>query len=376
MATRKRPRKRPRLASPVTVPGAPPGVLAVDPRAARPVIRVIAYGPEEFVEQQVDDASCLEGWLGKWPVTWVNVDGLGDTETLTQIRDLFGLHRLALEDVTSLQQRPKVEEYGDVLFIVARMLSLGEFLDNEQCSLFLGKGFVLTFQEKSGDCFDAVRERIRTRRGRVRSVGADYLAYALLDALIDAYFPVVEVLGERLDGLEDHILASTGVDTASDLHSLKRILRQVRRATWPLREAFSSMLREPSPLMSDDTRVYLRDSYDHCMHALDLVEMYRELSSDLMSLHMTTVSNRMNDTMRVLTVIATIFIPLSFVAGVYGMNFERMPELKWAWGYPACLAIMVGAACAMLLCFWRKGWLGSPGENGSEEESTTHDRPN
>jgi magnesium transporter len=347
-------------------PGTPPGTLIVDPEALHPVIRVMAYGPEGFVEQEVPDPRRVRDFLGKWPVIWVNVEGLGSVETIQTLGEIFDLHSLALEDVLDVHQRPKVEEYDQYLFVVARMPMSGERLDTEQFSLFLGPHFVLTFDERPGDCLEPVRERLRHKRGRLRDANADYLAYALLDAIVDSYFPLLEDYGERLETLEDEVITRPTHDIVSRVHKVKRDLLTLRRAIWPQREAINSLFRDVTPLVTDETRVYLRDCYDHTVQVLDLVETYRELGADLMDVYLSNVSNRINEVMRVLTVIAVIFIPLTFIAGVYGMNFNpdrspwNMPELNWYWGYPFSLTLMAVVAVGQLVFFWRRGWLGAP----------------
>jgi len=334
-----------------------PGTLVVDPNAPRPVIRAIAYGPEEFAEEELDKLEAIGGLLEKWPVTWVNVDGLGDAEVIQKLGEIFGLHGLAMEDVLDVHQRPKVEQYEGFQFIVLRMPWPGRPLETEQVSVFLGKNFVVTFQERTGDCLDPVRDRIRRNKGRIRQVGPDYLAYSLLDAIVDGYYPVLETYGEQVEALEDEIISRAGAETISDIHQLKRDLLTLRRAVWPLREAINSLLRDTSPLMTAETLIYLRDCYDHSVQILDMVETYRELSSGLMDVYLSSVSNRMNEVMKVLTIIATIFIPLTFVAGVYGMNFPDMPELKWPWSYAVIWAVMLTIAGSMLVYFRRKRWL-------------------
>ena len=361
--------------------GEVPGTLKVDPNAPQPIIHVIAYGPDEAIERDIGDVHEIRQLIGRLPVLWVNVDGLGNAETIGTLGELFSLHKLALEDAVSVHQRAKVEPFGDQLFMVARMLSTTEELDTEQLSMFLGKGFVLTFQETHGDYFDPVRDRIRNKKGRIRGVGADYLAYALLDAIVDSYFPIVERYGETMETLEEVVFAQPGTDTATRLHKAKRDLILLRRAIWPLREALTSLFRDEFPLISADTRVYLRDCYDHAIQVMELVDGQRENAADLMNLYLTCVSNRMNEVMKVLTVIATIFIPLTFVAGIYGMNFDpdkspwNMPELKWAWGYPACLTVMGIVTIGMLAFFRRKGWLGSSG-SGKKTQPPNPDLPN
>ncbi|MEW6297764.1 MAG: magnesium/cobalt transporter CorA [Thermodesulfobacteriota bacterium] len=350
-----------------TPPGAPPGTLVVDPTAPPPVVRVIAYGPHEVVEQEVTDPGRIRDFLGRWPVTWVNVEGLGDAGTVRALGELFGLHPLALEDVIHVHQRAKVEQYDAYHFIVARMVRLDESVGSEQLSLFLGHNFVLTFQEGyPGDCLEAVRTRLRKGQGQIRGAGADYLAYALLDAVVDCYFPVLEEYGERLEQLEAELIARPGAEAVSRLHTIKRDLLALRRALWPQREAFNTLLRDDAPLITHETRLHLRDCYDHTVQLIDLVETYRELSADLMDVYLSSVGNRTNEIMRVLTVIATVFMPLTFIAGVYGMNFNpaaspwNMPELNWYWGYPFSLTLMAGVAFAQLVFFWRRGWLGAP----------------
>lgn len=348
-------------------PGAPPGTLISDPDAPQPLIYIVAYGPQEVREQEVADPQRVHDFLGKWPVTWVNVEGLGDAKTISELGELFGLHKLALEDVINAHQRAKIEQYADHHFIVTRMAMLHERLDTEQLSVFLGENFVLSFQEGlPGDCLDPVRERIRKRLGHIRDAGADYLAYALLDAVVDGFFPVLEEYGERLEALEDKIITQPDQDTVAQVHALKRDLLTLRRAIWPQRETFNTLIREPIPLITDETRLHLRDCYDHAVQLIDLVESYRELASDLTDVYLSSVSNRTNEIMRVLTVITTIFIPLTFIAGIYGMNFNpdasswNMPELNWYWGYPSSLAVMAVVAIAELIFFGRKGWIRLP----------------
>jgi magnesium transporter len=348
-----------------SAPGAPPGTLLPDPKAPPPVIRVIAYGPDTFTEQAVESPVLVRPFLQAWPVTWVNVEGLGDATVIRQLGDLFGLHQLALEDVINVHQRAKVEQYGDHHFIVTRMVRLGARLETEQVSLFLGRNFVLTFQEGlPGDCLEPVRDRLRQGHGRIREAGADYLAYALLDAVIDSYFPVLEAYGERLETLEEELITRPVPGIIPPIHDVKRDLLALRRAIWPQREALNVLLRDELPLITPETRLHLRDCYDHTVQLIDLMETYRELSSDLMEMYLSSVSNRTSEIMRVLTIIATIFIPLTFLAGIYGMNFDpdvspwNMPELKWYWGYPFALAVMALVALTQLVFFRRRGWLG------------------
>lgn len=358
-----------------TPPGAPPGTLVADPESPRPTIQVVAYGPDEMVERGINQLHQLHDFLDKWPVVWIEVEGLGDAETIRALGELLGLHGLALEDVLNTHQRPKIEQYPGYYFIVSQMVTLGEQVETEQLSLFLGKNFVLTFQEgKPGDSLGSIRERLRQPRSRIRDSGLDYLAYALLDAVVDGYFPVLEQYGELLENLENEIVSRPSGDMVTRIHGIRRNLLILRRAIWPQREIFNALLREETPLVTSETRLHLRDCYDHTAQLIDLIETYRELGADLTDVYLSSVSNRTNEIMRVLTVIATIFIPLTFIAGVYGMNFNpeasfwNMPELNWPWGYPLVLALMIAVAVAQLIFFHRRGWLGSPKLMAREEE--------
>ena len=346
-----------------TQPGASPGTIVVDPQSPKPIITVIAYSPDGMIEEQIADIDQIPECLRKWPITWINVDGLGDAETIRRIGEIFNLHRLALEDVVNVHQRAKVEQYGAHLFIVARMVAWSDRLETEQLSIFLGQKWVLTFQERpGGDSFDPVRARLRESRGRIRDVGADYLAYALLDAVVDAYFPVLEQYGEALEDTEQDVLRGSAQEIIQRIHSIKHDLLILRRAIWPMREAVHTLVRDPHPVIHDETRIYLRDCYDHTIQLIDLLETYRELGSDLRDLYLSSASNRMNEIMKVLTVISTIFIPLNFIAGVYGMNFNteypwNMPELNWRFGYLYALSLMLTVTAGLIYFFWQKGWL-------------------
>ena len=348
-----------------TEPGAPPGTLVPDPAAPRPEIQVLAYGPEGYEERRLDNLQDVPALLEKWPVTWVNVDGVGDAALVAELGRLFKLHRLALEDVIHVHQRAKAEPYGDHYFVVARMPLPQEPWETEQISFFFGDKFVLTFQERpGGDCLDAVRVRIRTGWGRARATRSDYLVYALIDTIVDHYFPLIEECGERLDDLEGDVSDGVVPGLMARVHTVKRHLLAVRRIIWPLRDAVNALLRDPTPLIADETRLYLRDVHDHTIQILDLVESYRDISSGITEVYLSSVSQRTNEIMKVLTIISTIFIPLTFLVGVYGMNFDfsasplNMPELHSYWGYPLVWLVMVLVAVVMLVFFHRRGWLG------------------
>jgi magnesium transporter len=352
-----RPRRRSR-------PGAPPGTLVADPDARGPEINVMLYGPDALDEVRGCPPSDLAALKGRAEVLWIDVTGLGDIAVIAQIGRAFGLHSLSLEDVVDVHQRPKTEHFDDHVFVLARMLAADGRAQTEQLSMFLGQNYVLTFQERPGDCFEPIRERIRQAKGRIRQMGADYLAYAVIDAVIDRYFPVIESLGEVIEHLEEEVIASPSPGQIDRLHQVKRDLLNLRRAIWPTREMVNALTRDDSRFVGATTRVFLRDCYDHAIQLMDIVETDREITSSLLDVYLSSMSARLNEIMKVLTIIATIFIPLGFVAGLYGMNFDRtasawnMPELGWRFGYPASLAVMVAIAAGLLFYFRRKGWVG------------------
>jgi len=359
-----RPRREPHIKR-RTPPGAPPGTLVVDPTAHGSSMSVIGYGEEKIIEDRHASIEDIQAIRGTLPVLWINVEGLADIDLIQQLGKLLELHDLALEDVINLHQRAKVEDYEDHAFIVTRMAIPGARIESEQVSIFVGEDYVLTFQERPGDCFDPVRERLRRGSSRIRRMGIDYLVYALIDAVIDAYFPVLEQYGERLEILEDAVVSHPEPELIEQMHILKRDLLNLRRAIWPHREMINALVRGEMAVMSDQTRVYLRDCYDHAVQLMDLVETYREIASGLIDAYLSSMSTRLNDIMKVLTIIATVFIPLSFIASLYGMNFDRaasrwnMPELGWTFGYPLALLLMILVAGALLLYFRRNRWIGT-----------------
>ncbi len=379
MATHHRGRRRKHRPT-AHAPGMSPGTIVADPTSPRPVIDVLAYGPDGFVEQAITDPKALPALQSRWPVMWVNVAGLGDATTIEELGQVFHLHRLALEDVTSTAQRPKIETYQSGYFIVARMLDVNPEWDNEQISLFVGDGFVLMFQERPGDCFEPVRDRIRQGRGRIRQMGADYLAYALLDATIDRYFPVMDELEDRLDRLEESILAQADKTAGARIYQIKQEAIGMRRLVAPLKEAIYQLLRDDNPLLSDETRTHLRDCHDHVSTIIDRVESFRENALGLMDVYHASFTSRLNEIMTVLTIIATIFIPLSFIASIYGMNFSpdagplNMPELRWRYGYLFALGLMAAVTLGLLGYFWASGWIGSHKRPASTAEKTKENR--
>jgi magnesium transporter len=338
--------------------GAAPGAVAdIPPDAPLPKITYMHYGPDFFEQGTLDSWKKLAELKSSPRTVWIDVDGLGSADALKRLGETFQLHPLAMEDVVHVHQRAKVEDYANHLFIVARMASYEDQLNTEQMSLFLGSSFVITFQEgRPGDCFEPVRQRLRSAHGGLRHLGSDYLAYALLDAVIDGYFPIVESYGDRLNALDERLSDLEDHVPLGDIHQIRSELLLLRRALWPHREAVLHLLRENYPLVKAETRVYLRDCYDHTLQIIDVVETYREMCSDLRDFHLSTSSHRANEIMKVLTIISTIFIPLSFIAGVYGMNFRYMPELNWRFGYLYALLLMGGAAAGLVWFIWRRGW--------------------
>jgi magnesium transporter len=359
--SRRRLRRAPRVRR-ASQPGAVPGTVKPAADAHHSVVRLITYGPEQYQEQLVADLGSLRDRVGNAPVTWINVEGVGDAATIEQLGEVFDLHPLALEDVVNVHQRAKVEDYLQHLFIVARAASHKENLESEQISLFLGRGFVLTFQERSDDSLEPVRERLRQGRGRIRVTGADYLAYSLLDAIIDGYFPIIDDSGDRLEALDQKIGQPHSARAMEELHVLRGDLMVLRRGIRPLRDALVKLMPDPTSLITEETQFHLRDCYDHTIQLIDLLDTYRDMCADLRDFYVSANSARMNEVVKVLTIISTIFIPLSFIASVYGMNFNtampgNMPELNWPYGYVLTLAVMGAVGAGLLAFIWRKGWL-------------------
>jgi magnesium transporter len=295
---------------------------------------------------------------------WINVNGIHQVSNLENLGDCYHLHPLVLEDILNPEQRPKLEDYGDYLFLILKMLHLKgkpEGLFTEQVSIILGENFVISFQENDQDIFDPVRQRLKLGKGRLRGEGADYLAYTLLDLVVDHYFVILERLGEIIEDLEDKLVANPTPDTLNRIHRLKRDMIVLRKSVWPLREVVSQLERRESPLVRDSTNLYLKDLYDHVIQVIDNIETFRDILAGMLDIYLSSLSNRLNEVMKVLTMIATIFIPLTFIAGVYGMNFKHMPELDWTWGYYSTLAVMALVSLGMILYFRKKGWLGRKG---------------
>jgi len=342
-------------------PGVSPGTLRIAEDATPPSIRLIDYSVDHAVTHELATPEECIPFLDSDSISWIDVQGLGNEAVLQRLGKVFGLHPLLLEDVVNVPQRPKVEQYPDQLLIIARMVLAQESgFTAEQVGLIVGKNYLLTVQEEPNmDCFDRVRKRINSHQP-LRKQGADYLACALFDAIIDGFYPVLESYGERLEALEDQVVISPTRQTLQEIHDVRRELLLLRRAIWPQRDALNILIRDGQ--QESEVRFYLRDVYDHTVEIIDMVETYRELAAGLMDVYLSSVSNRMNEVMKFLTIISTIFIPLTFIVGIYGMNFNvdkspyNMPELNWYWGYPLVMLLMLGIAGVLILYFWRKGW--------------------
>jgi magnesium transporter len=323
-------------------------------------ITVMDYDQDKFVEKQTETvAECLP-FRDTSTITWINVDGVHEPEVIQHLGECYGIHPLILEDIMTTSQRPKLEDMGDYLFLVVRMMTNHRGPDEEkfeQVSLVVGSNFVLSFQEDVGDVFNPVRDRIRKGKGRMRSQGPDYLAYALLDAVVDGYYGELERVGEEIEVLEDEILKDPKPATLQHVHRLKRDMIFLRKSIWPLREVIGRLERRESPLIKESTALFLKDVYDHAIQVIDTVETFRDMLSGMLDTYLSSASHRMNEIMKVLTIIATIFIPLTFIVGIYGMNFKFMPELGWRWGYLGIWGLIAVVAVIMLFYFKRKKWL-------------------
>ncbi len=354
--------------------GRPPGVLVQDPSARPTEVSVIAYRKNELTETSWKNEKQVNTLRNEYPVLWVNVSGLKDHEILTNIAKYFGLHPLALEDIANTHQRPKLDEYGQDVLWVARLPRLvkrgpaGSNLPGDveflQVAVYLGDGFVLTFSEEPNEVHEIIRDRLRNAGGRIRESEADYLAYAVMDVVVDQYYPVLDALSEEIEAMEEMVVSGPQKSAVKEIYSAKRKLMALRRSIWPLRDVFGRLLTVGGSRFKDETKVYLRDVADHVLWVINMLEFYRELGSGLLEVYLSSNGNRMNEIMKILTMIATVFLPLTFIAGIYGMNFKgdispyNMPELDWYFGYPLALGLMAAVAVAFTVFFKRKGWLG------------------
>ncbi len=342
--------------------GLSPGTVVYigEEKTAEVKISVIDYNENEFIKREQVKAEDCFPFKEKDSITWINVDGVHNTDIIEKIGEYFDLHPLVMEDIGNTTQRPKVEDFEDYIFVVLKMLyfdELGEEIEVEQVSLILGKNFVISFQEKEGDVFDSVRDRIEKGKGRIRKMGSDYLLYSLIDAVVDNYFSVLEKMGNRIEELEEDIVERTEPESLHNIHKSKKDMILLRRSVWPLRELVNSLAREKTSLISASVIIYFRDVYDHTIQVIDTVENFRDMLSGLHDTYLSSLSNKMNEIMKVLTMFASIFIPLTFIAGIYGMNFNFMPELNWRWGYFTVWGVILFVGGAMLFYFKRKKWL-------------------
>lgn len=343
--------------------GARPGTLVIPETSPTPRVRMIRFGATEVQDASFDSGETdgLAQALDENFVTWIDVQGFGDRELLKHFGETFGLHPLLLEDIVNMPQRPKAEAYGDQLLIIVRMvhpLSSGKVI-LEQVSVIVGKTYVLTFQEHYGDVFDPVRKRINDETSMVRKHGPDFLAYALIDTVIDGYYPVLEEIGDHLEDLETDVVSNPSPQLLSRLNQFKNQLVNMRRGIWPQREAIGQLARGDEGAISKEVRLHLRDTYDHCVQITEVTEMYREMVTGLMGVYLSAIANRTNEVMKILTITATLFIPLTFMAGIYGMNFDHMPELHNKWGYPIFWCVMIVVTAFMMIFFYRRGWIGN-----------------
>lgn len=329
-------------------------------------ITIFDYDEKNVIEKEVRDVEECIPFRDKQTVTWINVDGIHRIDILEKLASCYQIHHLVLEDILNINQRPKIEDFGDYVYIAAKMLTLDEAKDDivdEQVSMILGKNFLISFQEeKLGDVFDSIRQRIRVGKGRIRKMGSDYLAYALLDAMVDSYFMILEMTGERIEELEESMVAKPDPTVLQTINKLKRRLIFLRKSVWPLREVVHGLTQTESNLLSDDASVYYRDIYDHVIQVVDTIEAFRDTVSGMLDIYLSSLSYKLNEVMKVLTIIATIFMPLTFIAGIYGMNFNwhasrfNMPELNWRFGYFFALGVMTTVACTMIFYFKKKKW--------------------
>jgi magnesium transporter len=342
--------------------GLPPGALIHigEKKTEKVKISVMDYSIGKYDEKEIKKVEDCFSLKRKPSISWINIDGLHEISVIEKLGKCFDIHPLVLEDILDTEQRPKMEDYEKFIFLVLKMLYVDDKtqeIHSEQVSLILGSNYVISFQETVGDVFDNVRERIRGSKGRIRKMGADYLAYALMDAIVDNYYVILEKIGEKIESMQEDIILNPEPETLQHIYKLKRDMIYLRKSVWPLREVINGLLREESKLIKKSTHIYLRDLYDHTIQVIDTIETYRDMVSGMLDIYMSSVSNKMNEVMKVLTIFAAIFIPLTFIAGVYGMNFHHMPELSYTWAYPAVWIVIIVVAISLLGYFKHKKWI-------------------
>ena len=341
--------------------GLPPGSLVHigKKKEIKTRITIIDYDEKTFQELEIETPKECITYKDKPTITWINLDGIENTDILKDLGECFSIHPLTLEDILNTDHRPKLEDYENYIYIVLKMLSYDEKeeeISSEQVSLILGKNYVISFQESEGDIFNPIRERIKNGKGRVRKAGSDYLSYLLLDAIVDNYFIILEKVSEKIEGLEDEVIKNPTQKTLNTIHNLKTEMLYLKKSVWPLREVVNKLERGELTLIKKSTSVYLRDIYDHTIHVIDSIETLRDMLSGILDIYLSSVSNRMNEVMKVLTIIATIFIPVTFIAGIYGMNFSNIPELGWHWSYLVFWIVVLIIGVTMIIYFKRKKW--------------------
>jgi len=322
-------------------------------------IRLIDYGPEEYEEQDIDNIEQCFPYKDDHTITWINIDGIHDTMILEKLGDCFGFHPLILEDILNTQQRPKIEDFNDYIYFVLKMIEYNtktNAVSLEQVSIILGKHYVISLQEKPLEIYEPIRNRIKKDKSKIRNAGSDYLAYLLIDSIIDSYFSVLEKIGERIEHVENKLVSNPTQKTLKTIYDLKRNMLYMRKSTWPLREIISRLERGEISLINDSTRIYIRDIYDHIIQVIDTIETFRDMLSGMLDIYLSSMSHRLNEVMKILTIISTIFIPITFIASIYGMNFRFMPEINWKWGYLAVWAIILFIIIYMVIYFKRKKW--------------------
>lgn len=342
--------------------GLAPGSLVHigEERTEKPKITIIDYNRDNYQEKVVESVEECFPFKDNPTVSWINVDGIHQVDIIEKLGTHFGLHPLVMEDIVHTSQRPKMEDYDSYIYVVLKMLWFEDGdtdVKTEQVSIILGQNYVISFQEVEGDTFKFLRERLRNGKGRIRAMGADYLTYAILDSIVDNYFLIIEKFGEVIEGLEEELIENPSPEILQRIHELKKEMIYLRKSVWPLREVINGLERTESPLFNDSTFIFLKDVYDHTIQIADAIETYRDVLSGILDVYLSSVSNKMNEVMKILTIIATIFIPLTFVAGMYGMNFTNMPELGWKWGYPAVWIINILIFISMYMYFRKKNWL-------------------
>jgi len=342
--------------------GLPPGSLVYlgDKKSDKIQIQIFDYTEKTMQEFEFKEIDKTLPFRDTSTVTWINIDGIHDIQLIEKIGNHFNIHPLVLEDIVNTDHRPKMDDMDSYLYFNLKMISLNNDKDTiqaEQVSLVLGKNYVISFQERHGDVFESIRDRIRYDKGRIRKMDADYLCYALIDAIIDQYYTIIEYIGDRIEGVEDDVLENPASKTLHKLYQIKNDLLFLRKSIWPLRDIINRLERGESKLIKSGTRLFFRDIFDHTIQIIEMMETMRDMNSGLFDMYLSNISNKMNEVMKVLTIIATIFIPLTFIAGIYGMNFVNMPELKWQWGYFGVWGIIVLVAVSLIVFFKKKKWL-------------------